>query len=69
LPQKIRLQNYKQNNDGASRRLKEVEAAFGGRFNVEYSYRPCDDPRAAEKALLEDYCAKHLELPPLLRNR
>ena len=63
-----RLQNYRQNNDGASRRLKEVEKTFGGRSSIEYSYVICDNPRKVEEALLADYYAKHLEFPPLNRS-
>lgn len=64
-----RLKNYRQSNNGASQRLKEVETIFGGKSNVEYSYVVCENPRAVEKALLADYYAKHLEFPPLNRNR
>ena len=64
-----RLQNYRQNNMGASKRLKEIESAFGGRPNVEYSYEVCENPREVEKALLHDYYSKHLEFPPLNRNK
>jgi hypothetical protein len=64
-----RLQNYRQTNDGASRRLKDVEAAFGGRSHLEYSYVHCDSPREVEKALLADYFERHLEFPPLNRSR
>jgi hypothetical protein len=64
-----RLQNYRQTNDGASRRLKDIEVAFGGRSHLEYSYVRCDSPREVEKALLADYYERHLELPPLNRSR
>jgi hypothetical protein len=64
-----RLQNYRQNNDGASRRLKAVEEDFGGRSSIEYSYVTCDSPREVEEALLNDYFERHLELPPLNRNK
>jgi hypothetical protein len=64
-----RLQNYRQNNDGASHRLKEVEKAFGGRSIIEYSYVICDNPRSVEEALLADYYVKHLEFPPLNRSK
>jgi hypothetical protein len=64
-----RLQNYRQNNDGASRRLKEVEKSFGGSSSIEYSYVICDNPRKVEEALLADYYAKHLEFPPLNRSK
>jgi hypothetical protein len=64
-----RLRNYTQKNDGASRRLKAVEGAFGGKSHLEYSYVPCDSPREVEKALLDGYSEKHLELPPLNRSR
>ncbi|MCX5804291.1 MAG: hypothetical protein NTU69_12320 [Proteobacteria bacterium] len=62
-----RLKNYRQNNAGGSKRLKEIENEFGGRSNVEYSYVVCGNPREIEKALLEDYYMKHSELPPLNR--
>jgi hypothetical protein len=64
-----RLRNYRQNNDGSSKRLKEVEAAFGGRSHIQYAYHRCGDPRTVERAFLADYHTKHLELPPLNRNR
>lgn len=64
-----RLQNYRQDNLGASKRLKEIEKEFGGQSNVEYSYIVCENPREIEKALLEDYYIKHRELPPLNRNK
>lgn len=63
-----RLRNYRQVNKGASSRLKDIEAAFGGKSEVEYSYVPCDLPREVEKALLADYYGKHLEFPPLNRS-
>jgi hypothetical protein len=63
-----RLANYRQANAGAAQRLKDVETAFGGRCQVEYSYVPCDLPREVEKALLADYYRKHLEFPPLNRS-
>lgn len=64
-----RLKNYKQNNSGASRRLKEIEKEFRGRSNVEYSYRICENPREIETELLDNYENQHLELPPLNRSR
>lgn len=64
-----RLQNYRQNNEGASKRLKEIERAYGGRSNIEYSYVKCRDPRLVEQELLADYYSKHLEFPPLNRNK
>lgn len=64
-----RLQNYRQANDGASRRLKDVESEFGGRSKLEFSYVPCESPREVEIALLSDYYQRHLELPPLNRSR
>ena len=64
-----RLQNYRQTNDGASTRLKDIEAAFGGKSHLEYSYIPCGSPREVEKELLANYYERHLELPPLNRSR
>lgn len=64
-----RLQNYRQANNGASKRLKDIETAVGGRSHVEYSYVPCTSPREVERALLADYEGRHLELPPLNRSR
>lgn len=64
-----RLQNYRQNNSGASKRLKEIEDSFGGPTHVEYSYIVCENPRKIEKVLMEDYYIKHGELPPLNRNK
>lgn len=62
-----RLMNYRQNNSGASRRLKEVIAHFGGLSCIEYSYCQCKNPREVEKMLLENYFLQHLEIPPLNR--
>lgn len=62
-----RLMNYRQNNDGASKRLKEVIAHFGGRSHIEYAYYQCESPREVEKMLLENYYFQHLEIPPLNR--
>jgi hypothetical protein len=39
-----RLMNYRQNNKGASERLKEIEAYFGGRQFIEYAYQGVKSP-------------------------
>jgi hypothetical protein len=62
-----RLRNYRQNNSGASKRLKEIAAYFGGLSQIEYAYCQCKSPRVVERALLNNYCFWHLELPPLNR--
>ncbi len=62
-----RLKNYRQNNRGASRRLKEVIAHLGGLSRIEYAYCQCENPREVEKMLLENYYLQHLEIPPLNR--
>jgi len=64
-----RLQNYRQNNPGSSKRLKEIEREFAGRSNLEYSYVICENPSEIEKALLQDYYMRHSELPPMNRIR
>ena len=63
-----RLRNYRQNNKGASKRLKKIENAFGGKSSIEYAYEICDNPRETEKALLKSYYEIHLEFPPLNRS-
>jgi hypothetical protein len=63
-----RLRNYRQDTKGASKRLKKIEEAFGGKSSIEYAYEICDDPRGTEKALLESYYEIHLEFPPLNRS-
>ena len=63
-----RLKNYRQNNKGASERLKEIEAHFEGRQFIEYAYEISGNPRDTEKSLLESYYKMHLEYPPLNRN-
>jgi len=63
-----RLMNYRQNNTGASQRLKEIETQFGGKQSIEYAYEVCDNPRETEKSLLKGYYKLHLEYPPLNRN-
>ena len=63
-----RLMNYRQNNKGASKRLKEIEVYFGGRQFIEYAYEICENPRDTEKRLLEGYYKSHLEYPPLNRS-
>ncbi|HEO70545.1 MAG TPA: hypothetical protein ENN80_04730 [Candidatus Hydrogenedentes bacterium] len=62
-----RLNNYRQPNSGSSARLRQVEACFGGRSKIEYAYRECENPAEAERALLDDYYARHMEMPPLNR--
>lgn len=62
-----RLMNYRQNNKGASQRLKDIEQAFGGKSSIEYAYVVCTKPRETESALLDSYYAHHLEYPPLNR--
>ncbi len=63
-----RLMNYRQNNTGASKRLKEIEVSFGGKSSIEYAYEICENPRDTEKELLESYYEIHLEFPPLNRS-
>ena len=63
-----RLSNYRQNNSGASKRLKDIEKQFGGRIAIEYSYVVCDKPRDMEKELLDHCYTVHMEFPPLNRN-
>jgi len=63
-----RLMNYRQNNEGASKRLKDVENALGGKLAIEYAYEECAEPREVESALLESYYFLHLEYPPLNRS-
>ena len=63
-----RLNNYRQNLGGGSKRLKDVERLFGGKSCIQYSYVPCDSPREVERALLANYYEKHLEIPPLNRS-
>lgn len=63
-----RLMNYRQKNDGASRRLKNIEKRFGGKESIQYSYVICANPREMEKKLLENYYLLHMEFPPLNRN-
>lgn len=62
-----RLMNYRQNNGGGLKRLKEVIAHFRGRAHIEYAYYQCVSPRKVEKMLLENYHLQHLEIPPLNR--
>lgn len=62
-----RLNNYRQNNRGSSRRLKLLSEHVGGDDQIEYAYVVCDNPRETENELLEDYFRQHLELPPLNR--
>lgn len=62
-----RLNNYRQDLDGGSERLKRLIRHKGGEDKIEYAYVVCDNPRGTEKALLEDYFKRHLELPPLNR--
>jgi len=64
-----RLSNYRQNNNGASKRLKDVERHFKGKSSIEYAYEICKDPRETEKHLLDSYYEIHIELPPLNRSR
>ncbi len=63
-----RLRNYRQNNKGASKRLKDIALNFGGESSIEYAYEICATPRDTEKALLESYYEIHLEFPPLNRS-
>ena len=63
-----RLQNYKQNNHGGSRRLKDIIQEFGGEESIEYSYKISEKPKETEKELLDSYYEKHLELPPMNRS-
>ncbi len=63
-----RLMNYKQNNRGASERLKDIADKFEGESSIEYAYEICDTPRDTEKTLLESYYKEHLEFPPLNRS-
>jgi len=63
-----RLMNYRQNNAGASKRLKDIESSFNGKSSIGYAYEICENPRETEKLLLESYYEKHLEFPPLNRN-
>lgn len=62
-----RLNNYRQNLMGGSMRLRLLAGHVGGADQIEYAYEFCDNPREMEKALLEDYFERHLELPPLNR--
>jgi len=63
-----RLNNYRQNNKGASNRLKDLEKEIGGKHEIEYSYVVCENPREIEKELLQSYLLQHYEYPPLNRN-
>ncbi len=62
-----RLMNYRQKNTGASQRLKDIEANFGGKSEIEYAYCECANPSGVERELLLSYYHQHLELPPLNR--
>jgi hypothetical protein len=63
-----RLMNYRQNNKGPEKRLKDIEIHFGGRSAIEYTYEICDNPRDTERKLLKNYYEIHLEFPPLNRS-